>query len=54
VKGLDVGGAQGVGMRGVWVDNHGQGLPGDAEVQPDAIIHRLKDIVGPLEQWIGS
>jgi putative hydrolase of the HAD superfamily len=51
---MDVGGAQGIGMRGVWLDNGGRGLPEDAKVQPDAVIQRLADIFGPLELWTGS
>ena len=51
---MDIGGAQAVGMRGVWVDNSGRGLPDDASVQPDACIRRLSEIVEVLDCWMES
>jgi putative hydrolase of the HAD superfamily len=51
---MDVGGAQSVGMRGIWVDNRGGGLPDSAEVQPDGIIQRLPDLFNLLELWMRS
>jgi putative hydrolase of the HAD superfamily len=51
---MDVGGAQAVGMRGVWLDARGRGLPADTPVQPDACIGRLGELLQILEQWMGS
>ena len=42
----DVGGAQGVGIYGVWVDWRGTGLPTDSQVQPDRIIRAISEITG--------
>jgi HAD superfamily hydrolase (TIGR01509 family) len=51
---MDIGGAQAAGMRGVWLDNSGRGLPDDAPVQPDACIRRLSEIIEVLDCWMGS
>ncbi|MGD2205902.1 MAG: HAD family hydrolase [Anaerolineae bacterium] len=51
---MDVGGAQGVGMRGVWLDNRGQGLPEGAEVRPDAVVRKLGELVAVLALWLES
>jgi putative hydrolase of the HAD superfamily len=40
----DVAGAQAVGVRGVWHDWEGSGLPADAAVRPDEIIGRLAEL----------
>ena len=40
----DVGGPQGVGMAGVWIDRHGEGLPADTQVRPDAIIPTIAQL----------
>ncbi len=41
----DVGGAQSVGIYGVWVDWRGQGLPPDSAVQPDRTIRSIVELV---------
>jgi putative hydrolase of the HAD superfamily len=51
---MDIGGAQAVGMRGVWIDNRGQGLPESTAIQPDARIRRLEELVKVLDSWIES
>jgi len=51
---MDIGGAQGVGMRGVWIDNRGRGLPKDAQVRPDASIQSLSELLAVLERWLES
>jgi putative hydrolase of the HAD superfamily len=51
---MDIGGAQGVGIRSVWVDNRGEGLPGNATVQPDATIRQLCELLATLDLWLGS
>jgi len=42
----DVAGAQQVGIRGIWIDVRGRGLPNDAAVRPDRIITRLSELLG--------
>ena len=51
---MDVGGAQALGMRGVWIDNRGKGLPDDTQIQPDATIQRLGELVEVLDHWLES
>jgi putative hydrolase of the HAD superfamily len=41
----DVGGAQAVGIYGVWVDWRGTGLPADSTVKPDRIIRSIVELV---------
>ena len=41
----DVGGAQAVGIGGVWVDWQGRGLPERSAVKPDHIIQAITDLV---------
>ncbi|MDE2938500.1 MAG: HAD family hydrolase [Chloroflexota bacterium] len=41
----DVGGAQAVGIYGVWVDWRGTGLPGNSTVIPDRIINSVVELV---------
>lgn len=36
---------QRLGLRGIWYDPHGDGLPADSGVQPDRIIARLADLL---------
>jgi putative hydrolase of the HAD superfamily len=36
---------QRLGLRGIWYDPHGDGLPADSTVQPDRIIARLADLL---------
>jgi putative hydrolase of the HAD superfamily len=33
------------GMRGIWCDAYGQGLPPDTHIRPDKIIHRLPELL---------
>ena len=42
---FDVAGAQRVGLRGVWIDRAGSGLPASATVRPDHIVRALDDVV---------
>ncbi len=41
----DVGGAQAVGIYGVWVDWQGIGLPEDSPVKPDRIVRSISELV---------
>ena len=41
----DVAGPQQVGMRGVWIDRAGRGLPPGATIRPDQIIGSLSDLL---------
>jgi putative hydrolase of the HAD superfamily len=41
---FDVAGAQRLGMRGIWVDRTGAGLPSGCAVRPDAVIRSLEDV----------
>ena len=41
----DVGGAQAVGIFGIWVDWRGTGLPGDSSVTPDRTIQSIVELV---------
>ena len=41
----DVGGAQAVGIYGVWVDWQGSGLPDNSKMQPDRIIRSITELV---------
>ena len=41
----DVGGAQAVGIYGVWVDGQGTGLPEDSPVKPDRIVQSIVELV---------
>jgi putative hydrolase of the HAD superfamily len=41
---FDVAGAQQLGMRGVWIDRAGAGLPAGCAVRPDAIIRTLSEL----------
>lgn len=40
----DIGGAQAVGISGIWVDWKGKGLPGSSLVQPDRIIKSIAEL----------
>jgi len=42
---FDVAGAQRVGLRGVWIDRAGSGLPATATVRPDHIVRALDEVV---------
>jgi putative hydrolase of the HAD superfamily len=50
---MDIAGAQGVGMRAVWLDSRGRGLPDDT-IQPDASIRQLGELPGVLDRWLES
>lgn len=39
---------QRLGMRGIWCDAYGQGLPPDSTIRPDKIIHRLPDLLNEI------
>ena len=41
----DVAGAQAVGIRGVWLDRHGTGLPPESDVVPDAIVGSIAELL---------
>jgi putative hydrolase of the HAD superfamily len=41
----DVSGAQAVGIRGIWLDKHGRGLPQDATARPDRIIRSIAELL---------
>jgi putative hydrolase of the HAD superfamily len=46
---FDVAGAQRLGLRGVWLDRVGQGLPAGSPVRPDRIVRALRDVIdGPV------
>jgi len=41
----DVAGAQAVGIRGIWLDKNGRGLPAGAGVVPDAIVRSIAELL---------
>jgi putative hydrolase of the HAD superfamily len=41
---FDVGAPQRLGLRGVWVDRRGRGLPAGSKVRPDRIIRALREL----------
>jgi putative hydrolase of the HAD superfamily len=41
----DVAGAQAVGIRGIWLDKTGRGLPPGANVVPDAIVRSISELL---------
>jgi putative hydrolase of the HAD superfamily len=41
----DVAGAQAVGIRGVWLDKAGRGVPEDVAIRPDAIIRSIAELI---------
>jgi putative hydrolase of the HAD superfamily len=43
----DVAAPESLGVRGVWIDTHGRGLPRDATVRPWRILRRLAEIALP-------
>jgi putative hydrolase of the HAD superfamily len=43
---FDVAGAQRLGMRGIWIDRPGAGLPAGCAVRPDRIIRTLSELDG--------
>ena len=46
---FDVGAPQRLGLRGVWVDRTGQGLPGDSTVLPHRIVRSFGELVAALD-----
>lgn len=42
---FDVAGAQRVGLRGIWIDREGAGLPASTTVRPDHIVRALDEVV---------
>ena len=42
---FDLAGAQRVGLRGVWIDREGNGLPATTTVRPDHIVRALDEVV---------
>jgi len=46
---FDVAGAQRMGLRGVWVDRAGLGVPTESPVRPDQIIRALDEVVAVIE-----
>jgi len=45
----DVAAPQRLGLRGVWVDGPGQGLPQTADVVPHRIIRAFPELLAPAE-----
>ena len=45
---FDVAGAQRLGLRGVWLDRGGLGLPAGSPVRPDRIVRALRDVIDGL------
>ncbi len=43
----DVAGAEAVGIRGIWLDKHGRGLPPGTTTRPDRIIRSLPELLQP-------
>ena len=42
---FDVGGAQDLGILGIWVDWRGTGLPADATVKPDRTVRYISELI---------
>ena len=40
----DVAGAQALGIRGIWLDKHGTGVPAEAGVTPDAVVRSIAEL----------
>ena len=41
----DIGGAQALGICGVWVDFRGKGLPEDSPIRPDRIVRSIVELI---------
>jgi putative hydrolase of the HAD superfamily len=41
----DVAGAQAMGIRGIWLDRHGTGLPAGTDVVPDRVIRSIAELL---------
>jgi len=50
----DVAAPQRIGIRGIWIDADGTGLPPDATVRPDLIIRTLAELLPPPHQGGGE
>ncbi len=44
---FDVGGAQDLGIWGVWVDWRSAGVPADSPVTPDRIVQYISELIDP-------
>ena len=51
---FDVAGAQRLGMRGIWIDREGAGLPAGCAVRPDGIIRALTELEEALRRPAAS
>jgi FMN phosphatase YigB (HAD superfamily) len=47
---FDVAGAQQLGMRGIWIDRSGAGLPPGCAVRPDRIVRTLVELEPALSR----
>jgi FMN phosphatase YigB (HAD superfamily) len=50
----DVAAPQRLGLRGIWVDLDGGGLPPDAICRPDAIVSGLPDLAALMRRLTGA
>jgi putative hydrolase of the HAD superfamily len=41
----DVAGAQAVGIRGIWLDKAGSGVPEGVAIRPDAVIRSIAELL---------
>lgn len=41
----DVAGAQAVGIRGIWLDSNGRGVPSQSTIKPDRVIASISELV---------
>ncbi len=48
----DVAGAQAVGIRGIWLDRTGAGVPSDSTVRPDAVIRSITELLPRPERRV--
>ena len=51
---FDVAGPQRLGLRGVWLDRPGVGVPADAAVRPDRIVRTLDELLSALSVKVSS
>jgi putative hydrolase of the HAD superfamily len=51
---FDVGAPQTLGLRGVWIDARGRGLPGHTSVRPDHIIRSLSELRRLIQAFGGA
>jgi putative hydrolase of the HAD superfamily len=50
---FDVAGAQRLGIRGIWIDRAGAGVPAGSAVRPDAMIRVLRELDDVLQRLAG-